>query len=72
MTAVAGLSCIASLVLRVPDNSKALFEAGIADIIIECMKLHPDNENVQVSKYNFCFIFFRCMHYSLWIKADSI
>ncbi|KAK4884681.1 hypothetical protein RN001_000952 [Aquatica leii] len=46
-TATLGLGCIAALTLRCPDNSKALFEAGAPEVIVDCMKLHSDDVNVQ-------------------------
>lgn len=48
-TAAFGLACIAALSLRSPDNSKALFQAGAPDVIVEVMSLHADNETVQVN-----------------------
>ncbi|KAF5282530.1 hypothetical protein FQA39_LY04937 [Lamprigera yunnana] len=46
-TATLGLSCIAALTLRCPENSKAFFEAGAPEVIIDCMKLHPDDAGIQ-------------------------
>lgn len=46
-TVIFGLACIAALTLRSPDNSKALFEAGAPDAIVDAMRMHPDNESVQ-------------------------
>ncbi|KAF5269825.1 hypothetical protein FQR65_LT05871 [Abscondita terminalis] len=46
-TATLGLACIAALTLRCPDNSKALFDAGAPEVIVECMKLHCDDATVQ-------------------------
>lgn len=51
-TAVAGLGCIAALTLRSPENSKLIFEAGAAEVILASMRQHPENQNVQVD----CFI----------------
>lgn len=47
ITAVAGLSAIAALTLRSPDNSKALFEAGIPAVIVVIMKMYSDEKQVQ-------------------------
>ncbi|EFA06986.1 Armadillo repeat-containing protein 6 homolog-like Protein [Tribolium castaneum] len=46
-TAVGGLSCVAALCLRSPDNSKALFEAALPEVIIAIMKKHPNDKLVQ-------------------------
>lgn len=46
-TALCGLACIAALTLRCPDNSKALYEAGAPEIIIQVLQIHPDNEILQ-------------------------
>lgn len=46
-TAVFGLGCVAALALRSPENSKVLFDAGVSNVIVEAMKAHPDNEDVQ-------------------------
>ncbi|XP_060536348.1 armadillo repeat-containing protein 6 homolog [Cylas formicarius] len=46
-TATAGLSCIAALTLRNPHNSKALFEEGVAEVIVEVMSVHSDQKQVQ-------------------------
>lgn len=48
-TATAGLSSVAALTLRSPENSKALFDAGIPEIISQIMKLHPESAEVQKS-----------------------
>lgn len=45
-----GLACLAALTLRSPENSKAFYEAGIAEVTVGCMKAHPDDANVQVTK----------------------
>lgn len=47
-TASIGLWCVSALTLRSPDNSKAMFESGIAEVIVGCMKLHPNDASVQV------------------------
>lgn len=44
----AGLACISTLTLRSKDNSQLLFEADIAEIIMETMKLHSTSKIVQV------------------------
>ncbi|XP_063919087.1 armadillo repeat-containing protein 6 homolog [Zophobas morio] len=46
-TAAAGLNSVAALSLRCPDNSKALFEASLPEVIIEIMKKHPNEKSVQ-------------------------
>ncbi|RZC41228.1 hypothetical protein BDFB_006691 [Asbolus verrucosus] len=46
-TASAGLNCVAALSLRCPENSKALFEAGLPEVIINVMRKHPDEKSVQ-------------------------
>ncbi|GLV43421.1 uncharacterized protein CBL_03963 [Carabus blaptoides fortunei] len=48
-TTVTGLNALAALTLRSPDNSRALFEAGLPDVIVECMQLHPAIMHVQRS-----------------------
>lgn len=45
--AKAALMCIATITLRSKENSAALFETGIAEEIVEAMKLHPTNKMVQ-------------------------
>ncbi|KAJ8935961.1 hypothetical protein NQ314_012553 [Rhamnusium bicolor] len=44
-TLAAGLYCVAALTLRCPENSKELFESGIPEVIIDIMKMYP-NENI--------------------------
>ncbi|XP_030748210.1 armadillo repeat-containing protein 6 homolog [Sitophilus oryzae] len=46
-TVTAGLSCVAALTLRSPENSKALFDHGITQVIINIMKQHADQKEVQ-------------------------
>lgn len=41
------LGCVSTLALRVKENSKALFEAGIAETICDTLKLHPKSLAVQ-------------------------
>ncbi|EAT35562.1 AAEL012273-PA [Aedes aegypti] len=41
------LVCVATLALREKDNSKALFETGISETIIQTMKIHPTSKIVQ-------------------------
>ncbi|CAG9862583.1 unnamed protein product [Phyllotreta striolata] len=48
-TAIAGLNAIAALALRSPENSKALFEANMHTVMVEIMKLYPDEKQVQKS-----------------------
>ncbi|XP_057663987.1 armadillo repeat-containing protein 6 homolog [Diorhabda carinulata] len=48
-TAVSGLTAIAALTLRSPENSKTLFEADIPAAIVDIMKMYPDNKEVQKS-----------------------
>jgi armadillo repeat-containing protein 6 len=45
--AKAGLVCVSTLALRVQENQAALFETGIAETIIETMKIHERNKVVQ-------------------------
>lgn len=45
--AKAALMCIATITLRSKENSAALFQTGIAEEIVEAMKLHPTNKMVQ-------------------------
>lgn len=41
------LACISTLALRFKDNAMALFETGIAETIIETMKIHEKSKMVQ-------------------------
>ncbi|XP_058067338.1 armadillo repeat-containing protein 6 homolog [Anopheles bellator] len=41
------LVCLSTLALREPTNSKALFETGIAETIVQAMKIHPTSKVVQ-------------------------
>lgn len=43
----AGLSCVAALSLRSPNNSKAFYETGLPEVIADILKLHPDQKTVQ-------------------------
>lgn len=43
--------CLSTLTLRSTENSKVLFEVGIAETIVETMKLHPTSKAVQVSRF---------------------
>lgn len=56
----AALACISTLALRVKENSKILFETGIAENIVESMRLHAKNKIVQVChvfiQVHFCLI----------------
>ncbi|XP_055854103.1 armadillo repeat-containing protein 6 homolog [Episyrphus balteatus] len=45
--ATAALACISTLTLRVKENSTAFFETGIAETIVETLRLHPKNKMVQ-------------------------
>lgn len=45
--AKSALACISTLALRLPENAVALFETGIAETIIETMKIHEKNKIVQ-------------------------
>ncbi|XP_019873981.1 armadillo repeat-containing protein 6 homolog [Aethina tumida] len=45
--AVSGLAAIAALSLRNPENSRKLFEAGIPELIVDIMKLFPDDKSIQ-------------------------
>lgn len=49
--------CIAALTLRNPDNSKALCDAGVAEVIIDGLKIHRDNLQVQVRAPKFSLIY---------------
>lgn len=42
-----GLICVSTLALRVKDNSTKLFESGIAETIVETMKIHENNKLIQ-------------------------
>ncbi|KAF7279813.1 hypothetical protein GWI33_006735 [Rhynchophorus ferrugineus] len=46
-TVTAGLSCVAALTLRSPENSKVLFDNGIPEVILALMKQHGDQKQVQ-------------------------
>nr|XP_022911760.1 armadillo repeat-containing protein 6 homolog [Onthophagus taurus] len=46
-TATFALACIAALTLRCPENSKAFYDHGAPNAIVDVMKLHRDNEAVQ-------------------------
>lgn len=50
-TAVAGLSCVAATTLRSPENSKAFFEGGVCPVIVDIMKIHPDDKRIQVGSF---------------------
>lgn len=54
---MAGLNCVAALCLRSPDNSRALFDAEVPDVIVDIMKKHRDEKSVQVSGLIWVFIF---------------
>lgn len=41
------LICVATLALREKDNSKALFETGISETIVQTMKVHSTSKVVQ-------------------------
>uniref|UniRef100_A0A1B0GNM7 Armadillo repeat-containing domain-containing protein n=1 Tax=Phlebotomus papatasi TaxID=29031 RepID=A0A1B0GNM7_PHLPP len=43
------LAAIAMLTLRVKENSQAFFDAGAAEVIVECMKIHEKSKFVQRS-----------------------
>ncbi|XP_050306193.1 armadillo repeat-containing protein 6 homolog [Anthonomus grandis grandis] len=43
-TVVAGLAAVSALTLRSPENSKAFFEGGIPEVIVEAMKHYPDHK----------------------------
>uniref|UniRef100_W8B578 Armadillo repeat-containing protein 6 n=1 Tax=Ceratitis capitata TaxID=7213 RepID=W8B578_CERCA len=43
----AALACIATLTLRVKDNSTLFFGTGIAEIIVETLRTHSNNKIVQ-------------------------
>jgi armadillo repeat-containing protein 6 len=45
--AKSALACVSTLALRLRENSIALFETGIAETIIETMKIHEKNQFVQ-------------------------
>ncbi|XP_072379419.1 armadillo repeat-containing protein 6 homolog [Diabrotica undecimpunctata] len=46
LTAVAGLNAVAALTLRSPENSKALFKAGMPAAITEIMKIYSDDKQI--------------------------
>ena len=41
------LACITTLSLRSKENSMALFEAGIAETILDSLKIHEKNKTIQ-------------------------
>ncbi|XP_055315485.1 armadillo repeat-containing protein 6 homolog [Sitodiplosis mosellana] len=43
----AALHCLSTITLRSKENSQLLFDAGIAETIVETMKLHPTSKIVQ-------------------------
>lgn len=43
----AALACITTLTLRVKEHSIAFFETGIAEIIVEALRLHPKHKILQ-------------------------
>ncbi|XP_018573410.1 armadillo repeat-containing protein 6 homolog [Anoplophora glabripennis] len=46
-TATAGLAATAAICLRSPDNSTELFKANVPNVIVEIMKLYPNEKLVQ-------------------------
>ena len=44
----AGCATIAALCLRCPSNSKALFDVGAPEVILQGMKIHEKDSDVQV------------------------
>jgi armadillo repeat-containing protein 6 len=45
--AKAGLVCVSTIALREKDNATALFEAGVAETIVDTMKIHERSSVVQ-------------------------
>ncbi|KAL3288302.1 hypothetical protein HHI36_002750 [Cryptolaemus montrouzieri] len=45
--ATSGLACLAALCLRCPENSKALFEVGLPEVILQVMKIYPKDKSIQ-------------------------
>ncbi|KAJ8978529.1 hypothetical protein NQ317_000901 [Molorchus minor] len=45
--AVAGLHCVSALCLRSPENSNALINTGIPEIIVVLMRMHPNENSIQ-------------------------
>ncbi|XP_017472416.1 PREDICTED: armadillo repeat-containing protein 6 homolog [Rhagoletis zephyria] len=43
----AALACVATLTLRVKDNSVVFFGTGIAEAIVETLRKHPNNKIIQ-------------------------
>lgn len=43
----AGLVCVSTVALRVQENANALFDAGIAETVVDTMKIHERNSVVQ-------------------------
>ncbi|KAJ8925485.1 hypothetical protein NQ315_009323 [Exocentrus adspersus] len=43
----AGLSSVAAICLRCPDNSTILFQANIPEVIVDIMKSHPNDKQIQ-------------------------
>lgn len=41
------LACVTTLALREKDNARALFETGIAETIVQTMKIHAPNKVIQ-------------------------
>ncbi|CAK1547617.1 unnamed protein product [Leptosia nina] len=41
------LKCIAALALREPEHSVQFIESGAAEAIVECLKVHQENPQVQ-------------------------
>lgn len=44
----AGCATIGALSLRSPANSKALYDAGAPDVVLQGMKIHDKDASVQV------------------------
>jgi hypothetical protein len=52
----AGCTAVAALSLRCPANSEVLYQAGLPEIILQCMKIHVKDATVQVCYMLPCFI----------------
>lgn len=59
----AALHFLSTLTLRSKENSQALFEVGVAETIVDIMRLHPKSKIVQVFKI-------QCAHMETYIHED--
>jgi hypothetical protein len=54
--AASGCAAVAALCLRNPANGKALYVAGVPEVILQVMKIHAKDSAVQVRYLLHCFI----------------